>query len=458
MPWAAMASLPRLLLPLLSHQLYSNIHPQLLGILPACTFTQKCPCCPTNYKEPPACCLPCAIHTFPHIWQATDRTHRTSLLDSSTSSAPSTPEQTTLPLLTPTHHLWIAALPLSVLFKFHLLILRFSIAVTPEEFVEIVSLSSDYRQYQTPAKLLYLPEACQVIAMAPYPIHEVPIQSFAGRIRYFLDKNSLGADDTPRGHHPVLNFNLAIEDDESPTTIIPDLCLDLHPQFLSPVPTWVMECGFSSTQHHMEAQLRAAADIIPGLDAALTISIREENSSLPPKTHPLHSLPLLPRSAFMPMPPHRYSFGPIVMKDVKWISVASVTFQISLKERDGRIRFGDGPLWAQGQLYPDLDMCKVDELLDLAAQRLLLRAADMEADAGAAPDRVAHLQGLSTTATFPSDWALLLEELQAAVWQTAFSRYRSWRHSGLKRRQEGEEGVSPDLELGSSSKRLASSE
>ncbi|KAI5994215.1 hypothetical protein EDC04DRAFT_2613261 [Pisolithus marmoratus] len=411
----------------------------------------------------------CYSHIPTHM--ASDRLNSpTSLLDSSTSSAPSTPEQVRPEDFADLHILdnspFVDTDPpsldrcLAIIRALQIPFVDSQVfnSVTPEEFVEIVSLSSDYRQYQTPAKLLYLPEACQVIAMAPYPIHEVPIQSFAGRIRYFLDKNSLGADDTPRGHHPVLNFNLAIEDDESPTTIIPDLRLDLRPQFLSPVPTWVMECGFSSTQHHMEAQLRAAADIIPGLDAALTISIREENSSLPPKTHPLHSLPLLPRSAFMPTPPHRYSFGPIVVKDVKWISVASVTFQISLKERDGRIRFGDGPLWAQGQLYPDLDMHKVDELLDLAAQRLLLRAADMEADAGAAPDRVAHLQGLSTTATFPSDWALLLEELQAAVWQTAFSRYRSWRHSGLKRRREGEEGASPDLELGSSSKRLASSE
>ncbi|KAI6096608.1 hypothetical protein EDD16DRAFT_1719717 [Pisolithus croceorrhizus] len=211
--------------------------------------------------------------------------------------------------------------------------------------------------------------------MAPYPIHEAPIQSFEGHIRYFLDKNSLGADDAPCGHHPVLNFNLAIEDDESPTTIIPDLCLDLHPQFLSPLPIWVMECGFSSMQPHMEAQLRAAANIIPGLDAALMISIQEH--SCPP-------------------PPHHYSFGPVIVEDVKWISVALVTFQISLRERDGCIQFGEGPLCAQGQLYPDLDMHKVDELLGLAVQWLLLQAADMEVDAEAAPDRVAHLWDLST--------------------------------------------------------------
>ncbi|KAI6011881.1 hypothetical protein BKA83DRAFT_4131340 [Pisolithus microcarpus] len=274
----------------------------------------------------------------------------------------------------------------------------------------------------------------------------------------FDRKNSLGADDAPHGHHPILNFNLAFEDDESPTTIIPDLCLDLCPQFLSPLPIWVMECGFSSTQPHMEAQLRVAADIIPGLDAVLTISIQEVNSSLPPKTHPLHSLLPLPQSAFMPTPPHHYSFGPVIVEDVKWISVALVTFQISLRERDGCIQFGDGLLCAQGQLYPDLDMHKVDELLDLAAQQLLLQAADMEADAGAAPDRVAHLQCLSTTAMFPLDWTLLLDELQAAIWQTAFSCYWSWCHLGLKRHQECKGVMPPDLELGSSCKQMAPSE
>ncbi|KAI6002555.1 hypothetical protein EDC04DRAFT_2908453 [Pisolithus marmoratus] len=66
-------------------------------------------------------------------------------------------------------------------------------------------------------------------------------------------------------------------------------------------------------------------------------------------------------------PPHHYLFGPIVMEDVKWISVALVTFQISLRERDSHIHFGDGLLREQGQLYPDLDMHQVDELLDMAA-------------------------------------------------------------------------------------------
>ncbi|KAI6023210.1 hypothetical protein PISMIDRAFT_15353 [Pisolithus microcarpus 441] len=103
-------------------------------------------------------------------------------------------------------------------------------------------------------------------------------------------------------------------------------------------------------------------------------------------------------------------------------------------------------------------MHKVDELLDLAAQWLLLQAADMEADAGAAPDRVAHLWCLSTTAMFPLDWTLLLDGLQAAVWQTAFSCYQSWHHLGLKRHQECKGVVLPDLELGSSCKQMAPSE
>ncbi|KAI5981122.1 hypothetical protein EDD15DRAFT_2380332 [Pisolithus albus] len=375
---------------------------------------------------------------------ASDRSNSpTSLLDSSTSSAPSTPEQVHPEDFADLHILdnspFVDTDPPS--FDHCLAIIRalqlpfvdsrvFN-NVTPEEFVEIVSMSSDYRRYQTPAELLHSPEACQVVEMAPYPIHEAPrIQSFAGRIRYFLDNNSLGTDDAPHGHHPVLNFNLAIEDDESPTTIIPDLRLDLRPQFLSPLPIWVMECGFSSKlphicRHHPRVG-RRVDDFYP--------------------------------RAFMPTPPHRYSFRPVVVEDVNWISVALVTFQISLRERDGRIQFGEGPLCAQGQLYPDLDMHKVDELLDLAAQRLLLRAADLEAEAGAAPDRVAHLRHLSTTATFPSDWTLLLDELQAAVWQTAFSRYRSWRHSGLKRRRECKGVVSPDSELRSSRKRMAPSE
>ncbi|KAI6009272.1 hypothetical protein EDC04DRAFT_2610640 [Pisolithus marmoratus] len=126
----------------------------------------------------------------------------------------------------------------------------------------------------------------------------------------------------------------------------------------------------------------------------------------------------------MPMPPHHYSFGPIVMEDVKWISVALVTFQFHSEKGMATFALGMVCYGHRGNCIQTwIHMCKVDELLVVAVWQLLLWAAEMEADAGAVPDRVAHLQGLLTMETFPSDWTLLLEELQAAVWQTAFSCY-----------------------------------
>lgn len=122
--------------------------------------------------------------------------------------------------------------------------------------------------------------------MVPYPIHEVPFQHLSKRIHQLF--GSLSLDDSC-GVTWNTPFNLGIEN--ATITIVPDMHLDLRPRRppgVRAIPFWAGECGFSSLQREMQRQLGTVADIVPELDVAITIAIRESTVTLPPPSHPLH--------------------------------------------------------------------------------------------------------------------------------------------------------------------------
>jgi len=165
--------------------------------------------------------------------------------------------------------------------------------------------------------------------MVPYHIHEVPFQHFSACIHKLLASLSLNEDDDITCS---MHFNLAIGNED--TTVIPDLHLDLclhHPPGAHAILFWVEECGFSSIQTEMERQLMLVANIIPEMDVAIMVSICEVYHDLPPRDHPLHSLPALSCTAFMPtVTPSAYSLDPIVVEGITWLEIKSVTFCVLL--------------------------------------------------------------------------------------------------------------------------------
>ncbi|KAI6100744.1 hypothetical protein EDD16DRAFT_1714003 [Pisolithus croceorrhizus] len=210
-----------------------------------------------------------------------------------------------------------------------------------------------------------------------------------------------------------------------------------------------MESGFGSTPVQMHGQLRAVADIVPELDTAFLISIHEAKYVPPPKSIPLYTLRPIPPSVFTP-PAHTVSFGPVVVEGITWISITSIIFEASLRCDNGRFRFGEGSLFAKGHLFPDLEMKGVDRLLDLAAQRFLLRVAEiMEHMSGGDASRISKVRSASETAAFPMHWSKFLHKLQEAVWDTAYCRYHTWHRSSKP------QWDAPELDPGPSSKRPA---
>ncbi|KAH0825747.1 hypothetical protein J3R83DRAFT_8787, partial [Lanmaoa asiatica] len=278
-------------------------------------------------------------------------------------------------------------------------------------------------------RLVYDTSFHNLVAMAPYPIHETPFQHLSKRVDKFLKQLSLDEDDDIGcGFH----FNLALDSEDA--AIIPDIRLDLrplhHPGF-RPIPFWVGECGFSSNQTEMERQLTSAAATVPEMDVAIMVSIREANRALPPYDHPLHSLPPLPRDAFTPVvAPRGRSLVPVVVNDITWLEVKSIIVRVFLRGPDGKFNFRKrGPLFAQGSLYPDVQMDAVNSIFDTAVRRLVLQISRMMVIIEADPVKISRLRAESETASFPADWPRLVRDLQNSVYDTAYARYYRWRRS-----------------------------
>lgn len=177
--------------------------------------------------------------------------------------------------------------------------------------------------------------------MAPYEVHEVPINHLSSRIHKLLASLSLD----PSAVSCTTHLNLAIRGDTGSSMLIPDFRLDLRtirPPFTPQIPFWVAECGFSSSQKDMIHQLDLAASIVPQTDVALMISIQEKKYVSPPRTHPLHSRPPLSHSNFVPAElPITKTLPPVVVEGITWIEVKSVTIHVFLRGPDGVFDFGE---------------------------------------------------------------------------------------------------------------------
>jgi len=168
------------------------------------------------------------------------------------------------------------------------------------------------------------------------------------------------------------------------------------------------------------------------------VSISEANQTLPPYDHPLHSLPALSRDAFTPVvAPQERLLEPVVVNDITWLEVKSIIVRVFLRGPDGKFNFGErGPLFAQGSLYPDVQMDAVNSIFDTAVRRLVLHISRMMGTIGADPIKISRLQAESETASFPADWPRLVRDLQDSVYDTAYARYYRWRRSEPPKRKE----------------------
>ena len=190
--------------------------------------------------------------------------------------------------------------------------------------------------------------------MAPYAIHEAPIRHFSKCVDKMLSKLSLDDDDNITME---LHTNLVIEDNAVNNLIIPDFHLNLCSRCNSRsplVPLWVGEIGFSSGVSLMKHQLASAARMAPELDFAFMVSIWEKACRFPPTDHPLHSHPILSYTTFEQLiSANAAPLAPVVIEDMCWAKIKSITFHCFLQEDNGQFDFSEkGSLCAQGVCLP----------------------------------------------------------------------------------------------------------
>lgn len=74
-------------------------------------------------------------------------------------------------------------------------------------------------------------------------------------------------------------------------------------------------------------------------------------------------------------------------------------------------------------------MTAVDAILNQASRRLLTRIADTMETLDVGPAKIAEVRAACETTTFPTNWPSFLEDVQDALFHTAYSRYHVWRHT-----------------------------
>ncbi|KIJ19288.1 hypothetical protein PAXINDRAFT_7788 [Paxillus involutus ATCC 200175] len=248
--------------------------------------------------------------------------------------------------------------------------------VTPKEYNTLSLLISKDHRYCFYAKLVYHPDLSQLVVMVPYEIHELAMNNFSQCVHNLLQPFWLSND---MDVTVIVNGNLAISDRDF--EVVPDFRLSLcsmhnHGE-QALIPWWVCKCGFSLTVTTMLRQLGAAAEMAPEMDLTLMISIREKKRKPLPYGHALRTSPKLHCSDF----DHTTSvvtLDPVVVGGVSWVEIKLIKLHVFLRGEDGNINFsGEGPLCAQGSVFPNMQMDTVNQLLNLATKWLFLKITSM---------------------------------------------------------------------------------
>lgn len=271
----------------------------------------------------------------------------------------------------------------------------------------------------------------------PFVIHEAPFKFFSKCVDELLRSLSLD----PTGDVTwSFSFNGSV-DNVSDGSTVPDFHLDLESPHM-PTPLWVGESGFSSSVPEMTRKLKLAAKIIPEIDLLIMVNISEEKFFSPSARHPLASSPPLPRSAFQTASiPHLED--PVIVEDVIWLKLRSISFHVALRGPDGAFSFDTGPLCTEGvshyrlgeiythlvlqTLFPLLQMDNIDRVLSLASQRLIAEVAQTLEAADVDPVEVARVReeadGVNSS---PVNWGQMLTSFRRSLYPTAHQRYCWW--------------------------------
>ncbi|KAH7904064.1 hypothetical protein BJ138DRAFT_1186755 [Hygrophoropsis aurantiaca] len=273
--------------------------------------------------------------------------------------------------------------------------------------------------------------------MTPYPIHEEPVMIFDAPFHSVIAQI---------GHDPMaitvkVNLNSTIISSSDET--VPDLqtTIERYDAEAEPgdIPIWVGESGFSSYEKAMKERLCTIASDNPSVELVFMVSIKEKGRSHPTievneEAQALRAGPQLSPIAFRAPHGSEPSFGPVIVGGMNWISIREIRYTVYMRGTDGTFNF-DTPdaNFAQGTMYPDVKMDAIDAILQRGVEKFKSSIIDAMR---AAHGRDEFIQGaLQSTPTLNMDWKAAQLRLSAAVYRSAYCRYRKWlRLQAVKRK------------------------
>ncbi|KAG2146269.1 hypothetical protein DEU56DRAFT_700319, partial [Suillus clintonianus] len=318
--------------------------------------------------------------------------------------------------------------------------------ITPAEYAVVVAFTSEERDFEVRAKFVYFADTQDIYIMPPLPVHEQPAAHLAKAVNKFTEAipyDKLLIDTTVHLNHRIQNKD---------STNIPDLHLTVTAQppediesdemvVAKPVSKWVGECGLSSDTNCMVRKLSNTCDAHQDIDYAFIISFKERIKWQQPNEgdttiQQLRSAPALDYEDFIPSRIKKsLRFGPVEIKSHTWIDISEVHYSIYKRGTDGHFDFNnkDASTFAEGTLYPVLQMGDVERMLDNAADSLKDYIVSLMEGMGLEESAVQSAR--DSHPVFEPVWGAALNSISSAINLTAYCRYLDWRHHKYDKRK-----------------------
>ncbi|KAG1776905.1 hypothetical protein EV702DRAFT_1045915 [Suillus placidus] len=314
------------------------------------------------------------------------------------------------------------------------------------EYAAVVVFTSEERDFEVRAKFVYFMDTQDIHIMPPLPVHEQPAAHLAKAVNKFTEAipyDKLLIDITMHLNHRIQNKD---------STNIPDLHLTVTAQPLEDmesdemvvaklVSKWVGECGLSSDTNCMVRKLSITYNGHQDIDYAFIISFKERARWKQPKEgditiQQLRSAPALDYEEFIPSCIKKsLKFGPVDIKSHTWIDISEVHYSVYKCGADGHFDFNNknATTFAEGTLYPLLQMDNVARMLDNAAESLKGYIVSLMEGMGLEESAVQSAR--DSHPVFEPVWGAALNSISSAIYLTAYCRYLDWHNHKYDKRK-----------------------
>ncbi|KAG1794235.1 uncharacterized protein HD556DRAFT_1200378, partial [Suillus plorans] len=311
--------------------------------------------------------------------------------------------------------------------------------ITPAEYAAVVAFTSEERDFEVRAKFVYFADTQDLHIMPPLPVHEQPAAHLAKAINKFMEAipyDKLLIDITMHLNHRIQNKD---------SMNIPDLHLTVTAQppedmesdeivVAKSISKWVGECGLSSDRNCMVRKLSITCDGHRDIDYAFVISFEERVKWQQPKEDNIiaQQLRLAPALDYEDFIPSRIKkslrFGPVDIRSHTWIDISQIRYSMHKRGMDGHFNFNNKntATFAEGTLYPILQMDDVEHMLDDAAENLKEYIISLMEGMGLEQSAVQSAR--DSRPMFDPVWGAATNSISLAIYLTAYCHYLDWRH------------------------------